>query len=190
MTRALARALLALSPALVLLVPTLRHLLESRMSLHMLLEFPWLMAAGWAAAGGLPARARTRLAALDALGLSSAVLASGVAAFWMIPAALDLALLEPPIARLKIVGWYVAGLMLAQGWKRLRGVPAAFFLGNTAWMLITAGLLYNDAESRLCVNYLFDEQALTGHGLVAWGLALGGCALLQLRPISRKAQPG
>ena len=39
--------LLAALP-LLLLWPALRHAIESRMSLHMLLEFPLLFAAGWA----------------------------------------------------------------------------------------------------------------------------------------------
>jgi hypothetical protein len=186
--RRAARALLALSALLWLLVPALRHLVEASMSLHMLLQFPLLLAAGWAAAGWLPRRLAARLGHVDGLGLSSATLASCVSAFWMIPAALDLAVLDGWVALLKYLSWLLAGLLLAEGWQRLGGIPATYFLGNAAWMLITAGLLYRDAESRLCVSYLFDEQSVSGNGLVAWGLALGGLALLKLRTLLRQAE--
>lgn len=174
--------------ALAWLLPALRQPVEASMSLQMLLQFPLLLAAGWAAGRHLPLGLTRRLAALDALGLSSATLASCVMALWMIPAALDLALLTPAMAVAKYLSWWLAGLLLSQGWPRLGGVAAAFFLGNATWMLITAGLLYRDAETRLCVNYLFDEQRVAGNGLVAWGLVLGALALLKLRRWLRQAE--
>jgi hypothetical protein len=182
------RALLATSPLLWLLAPPLRHLVEGSMGLHMVLQFPLLLAAGWAAAAWWPARATRLLARVDVNGLASATLASLVAAFWMIPAALDLALLELHVAWLKYLSWIVAGLLLGQGWRRLSPELAAFFCGNAAWMLLTAGLLYRDAETRLCVSYLIDEQAASGNGLFAWGLALGAATLWRLRALMRRAE--
>jgi len=44
-------------------------------------------------------------------------------------------------------------------------------------MLVTAGLLYREADQRLCVSYLVDEQAASGNGLIALGMALGALAL-------------
>ena len=72
---------------------------------------------------------------------------------------------------------------MASGRGRLGPVVAAFFLGNAAWMLATAGLLFHEAEVRLCVNYLVDDQVWTGTGLIAWALVLGGVAWCQLRPL-------
>lgn len=182
--RGLTRLALALSPLLWLLWPSLRHFFEASMSLHMLVQLPLLLAAGWALAAWCPDRVGALQAHVDAQGLASATLASCVSAFWMIPAALDLALLDPWAAIAKYGSWLLAGLLLAQGRPRLSPVPAAFFLGNAAWMLITVGLLYRDADTRLCVSYLYDEQALSGNGLVAWGLVLGGVALARLRVLT------
>jgi len=156
--------------------------IESRMSLHMLLEFPVLLAIGWWLARGRPWPA---LARFDLQGLLSATLASCVFAFWMIPAALDLALLSGGFAAAKYASWIAAGALLAWSRERLSPVVAAFFLGNAAWMLATAGLLYRDAEAQLCVNYLVDDQLLTGAGLLAWALVLGGLAALKLKPLVR-----
>ncbi len=155
-------------------------LIESRMSLHMLLEFPALFGLGWWLGRRLPWPA---LARIDAQGLLGATLASCVFAFWMIPAALDLALLSVAFAAAKYASWISAGALLAWGRERLSPVVAAFFLGNAAWMLATAGLLYRDAQTQLCVNYLIDDQLLTGAGLLAWAAALGALAAWRLRPL-------
>lgn len=155
-------------------------LIESRMSLHMLLEFPLLLALGWWLGRRWPA---AWLGRVDAQGLLGATVASCVFAFWMIPAALDLALLSGAMAAGKYASWIAAGALLAWGRERLSPVVAAFFLGNAVWMLATAGLLYRDAETQLCVNYLIDDQLVTGAGLLAWAFAMGALAAVKLRPL-------
>lgn len=159
-------------------------IIESRMSLHMLLEFPLLFALGWWLGRWMPQRT---LALLDAQGLLGATVASCVFAFWMIPAALDLALLSPVFAAGKYLSWIAAGVLLSWGRQRLSPVVAAFFLGNAAWMLATAGLLYREAETQLCVNYLIDDQLIAGAGLLGWALVLFALAARRLGPLLRQA---
>ncbi len=179
----LATALVAALAALplVLLWPALRHLVESRMLLHMLLEFPALFAAGWAAHGLLAwrrgLRVSARLALLDWGGLSGASVASCVAVFWMIPLALDASLLLAPVALAKYASWWLAGLLWAGSWRRMQPEVLLFFVGNLCWMSATAGMLYMDAAQRLCANYLLGEQRSTGIGLVLLALLLGALAL-------------
>ena len=170
--------LAALLP-LALLHDGLRHAVESRMALHMLLEFPLLLAGGWAAAR-LAAPRHAPTDAFDAFGLLGAGVVSCVSAFWMIPAALDLALLHEPMRWAKVASWLLAGALLARSAPRLGDEIAVFFLGNLAWMFATAGLLYREAESRLCVSYLAADQVWTGNGLVALAIALGALALQRL----------
>lgn len=185
MNRSRLWAALALSPALLLIAP-LRHAIESQMGLHMLVEFPLLLAAGWAWGRWLPAKV---LSALNAQGLLGATVASCVLAFWMIPAALDLALLSAAVAAAKYFSWLLAGTLLAWGRQRLGAVVACFFLGNAAWMTATAGLLYREAGIQLCVNYLVDDQLIAGNGLVVTALFLGALALLRLRSLFQAASP-
>ena len=154
---------------LLFLWPALRHVVESSMALHMLVQFPLLLAGGWTAArltGAAPLRH------LDAHGLLGLTATSCVAAFWMIPAALDLSLLSPAVNAAKYASWWLAGALLAASWVKLRVELAAFFLGNLAWMLATVGLLFREAESRLCINYLINEQVVTGNGLLLMAVAL------------------
>lgn len=176
---------LAVWPVLLLIAP-LRQLIESRMSLHMLVEFPLLLAAGWAWGGWLPRKFDSRV---DAQGLLGATVVSCVLAFWMIPASLDLALLSPAVAAAKYVSWLAGGAVLAWGRPRLGAVVGCFFLANAAWMTATAGLLYRDADAQLCINYLVSDQLVAGDGLMAAALLLGAVALLRLRPLLNDGRP-
>ncbi len=173
--------LLALAP-LVLLWPGLRDFVESRMSVHMLGEFPLLLAAGWAASRlCLRHRHTARLVhgmrLLDWHGWTGAVLTSGVALVWMLPSALDASLVHPGVAVAKLASWWLAGWVLADSWRRMDPEILVFFAGNLAWMTATAGMLYLDAPARLCVNYLRDDQRHAGIGLVLLACAVGALAL-------------
>lgn len=170
--------LLTLAPAVFGIEPV-RHLVESRMGLHMLLQFPLLAAAGAAAAQGLLRAVPSALPAwrsFDGDGLFAVVAVSAVSALWMLPVALDAALLHGGIALAKYLSWWGAGAALGLSWPAMRAPMRLFLAGNLAWMLATAGLLYAEAEQRLCVSYRYDEQAWTGAALcaVAAGLLLHG----------------
>ncbi|TXL63515.1 hypothetical protein [Zeimonas arvi] len=173
---------------LLLLWPALRHAIESRMLLHMLVEFPALLASGWAVRRMCPASGPMRALSLawrqlDWRGWTGATLLSAVTAVWMIPTLLDLALLTPAVAAAKHGAWWLAGWAIADSWGRLDPELRLWMLGNLAWMTGTAGLLYLDAPQRLCVNYLQDDQRLTGIALIALALLLGALGLREaMRP--------
>ena len=183
------RVALALAPLLLLVAP-LRHAIESRMSLHMLLEFPLLLIAGWCAGrlwlGSMRARRLLRATRmLDWHGWTTLVLVGGIALVWMLPSALDAALLSPALNLLKIASWWLAGWLLADGWRRMDAELLLFFVGNLAWMTASAGLLYIDAPVRLCVNYLQDDQRHAGIGLVVLAALLGVLAIRRAMDLGR-----
>lgn len=186
--RALATGLVAALP-LVLLWPALRQAIEARMLAHMLLEFPVLLASGWALQRILlrqpPARRWARfLVTFDWRGWCGATLASLVAAAWMLPALLDLSLLVPVLALAKYASWFITGWVLAGSLRRMDREVLLFLAGNLAWMMGTAGMLYLDAPVRLCVNYLQDDQQHTGTALILAAVALVFAALRQVsRPV-------
>lgn len=174
---------LAICAPLALLIPTVRHFIESRMALHMLLEFPLLFSGGFFAAGHL-SRLRNKLRQTglqhaDYLGITGLTIASCVFAFWMIPAALDMAILHPTVAAAKYASWWLAGWLMAGSVARAASGILLFFFGNAAWMSATAGLLYLEAQDRLCVNYQMDDQVVAGWGLLALTTALAAVGLVQ-----------
>jgi hypothetical protein len=173
--------LIALAPLLFFIEP-IRHLIESRMAAHMLLQFPLLIASGWVLAGTCPAQSRwpRGFDSLDAHGLLGISFVSCVLAFWMIPTALDLALLSEPVRWAKYASLWFTGLALHRSRERLNTELAVFFVGTLVWMMATVGLVYQTMPQRLCVSYLIDEQRWTGIGLVAAALLLGATALWRL----------
>ncbi|WP_431052816.1 hypothetical protein [Roseateles sp. L2-2] len=164
--------LLIASP-LIWLISPLRHAVEASMFTHMVVQLPLLLLAGLCAGRRLSGPTSARVAMVDAFGLTSVLLVIASSFAWMIPAALDLALLSPSIDLLKHVSLWAAGFLLGTARRRLTLGMETFLLGNVGWMLATAGLLYMDATTRLCVNYLFDEQRAAGIGLMAMGVLLG-----------------
>ena len=179
--RAAPRAALALAPALLCIAP-LRHAVESHMPTHMLLEFPLLFASGWVIAGAASPGDRwlARLDPFDAQGLLGISFAACALTLWMIPTALDLALLSEPVRWGKYVSLWLAGLLLRRSQGRLDAELAVFFIGMLAWMLATVGLVFQTMPRRLCVNYLLDEQRWTGVGIVGAAVLLGTLGLWRI----------
>jgi len=168
----------------LLLSPPLREALLARMSLHMNLQLPLLLACGvglvapWRRAGA------AWLRPVNLRGVSGLVLASGLFSVWMVPRALDAAVAHVAIDTLKVLSLLLAGAALAVSWRPAGAVVQGFFVGNAVWMAATVGLLVAQAPQRLCNAYLEDDQRLAGYGLLALGLAVGLTWLASLaRPV-------
>jgi hypothetical protein len=168
-------AWMALLATALLLVEPLRQLVESRMVLHMLVQLPLLVASGWLLSHRVVGLRRMwrHFDTLNAHGLLGLILASCVLAIWMVPTALDLALLSEPMRWAKYATLFFAGLLLGRSYPRLNAELEVFFAGMLAWMMATVGLVYQTMPQRLCVNYLIEEQRWTGVGLVLIATALG-----------------
>jgi hypothetical protein len=151
-----------------------RRWLEADMARHMLIEFPLLLVAGLGAAKALPERAVALIMRSNRLGLAGFTFVSLTAAYWMIPAALDHALLSGPAAAAKYTSFLVAGMLLPVSFQAAPLAMQAFFVGNWVWMTATVGLLYQNAPQQLCVNYLIGTQLSAGEGLVAAAVAIAG----------------
>ena len=150
-----------------LLVLLLRDWLEGDMARHMLIEFPLLLIAGAAIGRALDERFGAQIACCNQMGLAGFAFASITLAYWMIPAALDAALLDESVAIGKYISLVASGALL---WGSFAAAPLAvqaFFVGNFACMTATVGLIYQSAPQQLCLNYQADAQWAAGEGLVA-----------------------
>ncbi len=183
---------IALLP-LLLFVADVRHAIESRMLLHMMFEFPLLMISGWASHQALarigPFAPVRVLAFIDWQGWTGATFVLEMAMVWMIPSALDAALLSAPIAAVKFASWWLAGAVLAGSWRRWSPELLLFVAGNLTWMMATAGTLYIDAPQRLCASYLLNEQRHTGIALISAALAIGVLATVRAATSSAITSP-
>ncbi len=158
--------------AVGLSLPPLRAGIERSMALHMLVQMPLLVAAGWLLAARLPS-AGAWLDRWNAYGLAglAAVLATG--AFWMLPVALDRAVLDPGFDAVKVGSLLALGAVLRDSWARMPAVAQLFALGYTLPMMALLGAYFATGDRRLCNVYGLETQVATGKGLVVLAVALG-----------------
>jgi hypothetical protein len=161
-----ARTAATLAAVGVLALPPVRRGLEASMSLHMLVQFPLLVAAGFLLARALPARLRRAADAWNAHGIAGLLACALAAMLLMIPRLLDLALVDPRVEAAKWLVLLGCGVALQLSWQRAGVLVQAFFLGNLLPMMAAVGQLYQDAPLRLCNAYLLEDQVRLGQALV------------------------
>jgi hypothetical protein len=153
-------------------VAVARPWLEATMAGHMAIEIPVVFIIGWAAAWRSGPRLAEALAPWNAYGIPVLLYAVLVGLFWMMPVALDKAVLVPVCGFLKILSILVAGFLMGACWLRVSLILQSFIVLNAVSMLLTGGLLYQQAESQLCSVYISGQQSAAGEGLLVWAMAL------------------
>jgi hypothetical protein len=176
----------ALAAVAVLALPPVRALLESTMTLHMLVQFPLLVLAGFLLARIVPARWRSRVDAWNAHGIAGLLASVLVLMLLMIPRVLDLALVDSRIEVAKWLALLACGAALQLSWQRAGLLVQGFFLGNLLPMTAAAGQLFQDAPLRLCNAYLLDDQVRLGQGLVLLSVVVAASAIACML---RRAEP-
>ncbi len=157
------------TPAVLLAALALLHpWMEATMARHMGLQLPLLFVLGWWAARCAGPRLNHTLAAWNAHGANGLFAALCITSLWMLPAALDHAVLHAGMALAKVISMVLAGLLAGLSWPAASQVLRAFFVLNGFWMMLAAGLLYQEAPQQLCSVYLSDQQGDAGRALVAW----------------------
>jgi hypothetical protein len=158
--------------AALAVVVMLRPLLEATMARHMALEIPLLFLTGWLVSSRIGQRLTKQIAPWNAYGVPALVYASLAGLLWMMPVALDLAVLNPAIGLLKLFTIVLAGVVVGASWREAGLVIQSFFVFNAVSMLVAGGLLYGQAPDQLCSVYLVGQQAIAGDGLIAWALVI------------------
>ena len=144
----------------------MRDWMEARMARHMLLQMPALAWCGWLMHGALAADDQSRLNPWNRHGLTGFLLILLLAAFWMVPLALDLALVSPIMLVIKITGWITAGFWLRQSMQQSHIAVQFFMLGNFVMMTAAVSDIYEHAPNRLCNAYGQNDQVVTAQGLL------------------------
>lgn len=190
--------------ALLLALAATRDWMQSHMARHMLLQMPLLAIAGWYLHRASGAALQARLAPWNRYGLTGLILIQCLAAFWMVPRALDLAVSSHIMELAKYAGWIFAGVMLRQSMLQSNVIVQLFALGNVTMMTAAVSDIYANAPNRLCNFYGINDQAVTAQGMwmllvvmgVAWalqawrsGVFVGDAALRFTAPADVKGKP-
>lgn len=163
---------------LLLATPAARAWLEASMVGHMLLQIPLLILIGISAGHLFPEGWKNKLLAAAGGAVSCVLIALFASSFWMLPRTLDAALTSPLIETAKFVSLpALVGLPLALAWERLSAIGRGFVWTNLISMVAVLGWLYIAAPTRICNNYLVDQQESAGWWLVKLALMLFACWL-------------
>jgi hypothetical protein len=172
-------ALAALGCALS--VPPARSLIEQSMAWHMAVQMPMLVAAGWLLMGSASKLASLRvLGDWNQFGLTGFIASQLIAAYWMLPLAIDRAVVLPQVDALKLVSLLACGAVLKTSFDRSPAVLQLFFVGYGVSMLVSAGIFLATTDRRLCNAYSLDGQFSAGSGVAALGIALAIAWALRL----------
>ncbi|HEV8499866.1 MAG TPA: hypothetical protein VGQ56_23500 [Gemmatimonadaceae bacterium] len=167
------RAFVGVVTIALLALPSMRGLLEGMMIAHMLVQIPLLAVAGGLAVTALSPRQKARLASWNEGGVAGILMAIIASSWWMVPRALDWALLSPRMETLKFVSLPLfVGAPAALSWPKLSGVARGFVIANVLPMWTVVGWLYMAAPVRVCNFYLTDQQVTAGVGLLGASSAL------------------
>ncbi len=158
----------------ILAVPHVRTGLEGSMALHMLLQIPLLAAVGVLLHAALRRRVRSARgyacwSAAMRGGAAGLLFAAFVLTWWMLPRALDAALLDARHELAKFVLVPAAGAAIAAAWPRCPALGRLVVHVEVIATLLRFGWGYLEAPDRLCVVYLLDEQRVVGTALLALG---------------------
>ena len=167
----------ALAVAVALSVPPLRAVIEQSMAWHMVFQMPLLVLAGWLASRSkLPKfsiRAMRGWASFNQFGLTGFMAAQIIVAYWMLPSAIDRAVVLPAVDALKLLTLSIGGMLLGDAFKRAPAALQLFFMGYWVSMMAWLGIYFATTDLRLCNAYSLQSQINTGWGLLALGAALG-----------------
>lgn len=175
-----APAIAAILCVAILALPPVRRGLEGSMTLHMLVQFPLLVAAGAFLAGALPLRWRSRVQAWNSHGITGLVAGALVLMLLMIPLLLDLAIVDGQVDAAKFAALLACGTAFRLSWKRAGLLVQAFFLGNMLPMTAAIGQVYMDSPLRLCNAYLLEDQARLGLGLIVLAVLAAAASIVHV----------
>ena len=190
---AAATAGLAATLGAALSIPPLRSLIEQSMTWHMVVQMPLLVLAGALAARAVVQRTSEtitqtkgkankygaaqltlpKLAGFNHFGLTGFMAAQGITAYWMLPSAIDRAVVNPGFDALKLLTLFISGALLHGAFRRAPVALQLFFMGYWVSMMCWLGIYLATTDLRLCNAYSQASQVSTGWGLLLLGLLAG-----------------
>jgi hypothetical protein len=144
------------------------------MTWHMVVQMPMLFAGGWYLTGrGVGGAMMRPLGNWNQFGLTGFIAAQLIVAYWMLPLAIDRAVVLPLADLFKLMSLAASGALLHMSVRRSPRVLQLFFVGYAVSMLISTGVFLATTDRRLCNAYSIDSQLNAGAGVAALGIIFG-----------------
>ena len=156
-----------------LIVPPVAHLMESVMIIHMHMQMPMLIIAGFLMARFFQMRYPNLFNKWNNNGVPGILLFTIVFLYWMLPRAMDDALTNEAVEIFKFISLpFLAGFSLRDSWKKLGTIGKNVIFISFAVIFLGMGWLYIQAPSQLCNNYLLIDQITLGWGYLTMAICI------------------
>src|SRR5690625_3831153 len=152
---------------IILLLPPITNLLEKWMVTHMLVQMPLLIVVGLLMGENVKNRLSHLFLKWNKDGVPGILLVYFVTMYWMIPRAMDEAILIPTVETFKYISLpFLVGIILYDSWPKLSDLAKSFIVFNYIPMFGMMAWLYIDSPIQVCNNYLESEQKMLGWGFL------------------------
>ena len=156
-----------------LALPPVANLLESIMIIHMHMQMPLLIIAGFFMAKFFLLRFPKFFETWNQNGIPGILLFLVILVYWMIPRTMDEALTLNSVEIFKFISLpFLAGVPLRDSWRKLSVFKRNIFLIVITIMSFGLGMLYVKSPVQLCNNYLLIEQITLGWGFLTMAICL------------------
>lgn len=156
-----------------LALPPVVNLAESIMTIHMHMQMPLIAVAGMLMTPLFKQYFPQFFDKWNKDGVPGILLALIVIGYWLIPRAMDDALMSLPVEVFKFISWaFLVGVPLMDSWPKLSTLwKNIVFVTLGIVYLVMAGV-YIFAPDQLCNNYLIVEQRTLGWAFMFVGICL------------------
>ncbi|WP_421380889.1 hypothetical protein ACOJQI_18820 [Bacillus salacetis] len=162
---------------IALALPPVANLMESIMLVHMHMQMPLLVAAGFLMGSYIQTKFPRFFNKCNENGVPGILLFSIILVYWMIPRTMDEALTLMSVEIFKFISLpFLAGIPLRNSWGKLRTAVKNTVIISFTLLFIAGGWLYIKTPSTLCNNYLLTDQIILGWGF----LTMAVCMVLYL----------
>jgi hypothetical protein len=156
-----------------LIIPPVANLLESVMVIHMHMQMPMLVIAGFLMARFFQIRFPKFFEKWNSSGVPGIILFVIIIVYWMLPRTMDEALTVQIVEIFKFISLpFLAGVPLRDSWKRLGSIGKNTILISFTIMFIGMAWLYIRSPVQLCNNYLLIEQITLGWGFLMMAICI------------------
>ncbi|MBU9722999.1 MULTISPECIES: hypothetical protein [Bacillaceae] len=156
-----------------LALPPVANLLESIMIVHMHMQMPLLVIAGFLMARLVQLKFPRFFENWNGNGVPGILLFVIIMGYWTLPRAMDEALTVPAIEIFKYISLpFLAGIPLRDSWGKLNNLWKNSVIGFFTVLFFAMGWLYIASPEQLCTNYLIVEQITLGWGFVTMALCM------------------
>ncbi|MBT2662827.1 hypothetical protein [Bacillus sp. ISL-45] len=156
-----------------LMLPPVANLMESVMIIHMHMQMPMLVIAGFFMGLFFQQRFPHFFSKYNQDGIPGIFLFIIIMGYWMLPRTMDEALTVNSIEFFKFISLpFLAGVPLRDSWKKLSKNRKNYTIGFFTLAFLGMGCLYIQANDQLCNNYLVVDQIILGWGFITMAICM------------------